>query len=123
MEVGHRQELGLALSEPFSCCRALALRTVPVAAAVVGNGRIGTVLAARAEARQGCRATALDCRHHLELAEAHMAGIGLTPCRAVVAEYIRDLQSWTRHARRALAGWPHLLELQGDMLQWAPHLL
>ena len=52
-----------------------------------------------------------------------MAGVGLTPRRSVVAEDIRDLQSRARHARRALAGWPHLLELQGDMLQWAHHLL
>jgi hypothetical protein len=52
-----------------------------------------------------------------------MAGIGLTPCRSVAAEDIRDLQSRTRHARRALAGWSNLLELQGDMLQWAHHSL
>src|SRR5215813_704715 len=96
-----------------------------VAAGVVGDLRIGAllVLAARDMTAERCRAAVLDRRHHLELAEAHMAGIGLTPCRAVVAEDIRDLQSWTRHARRTLAGWPHLLELQGDMLQWAPHLL
>ena len=28
VEVGHRQQLGRALCQPFSCCRALALRTV-----------------------------------------------------------------------------------------------
>src|SRR4249919_751199 len=43
------------------------------------------------------RAAALDRRHHLELAEADMAGIGPTPCRAVAAEDVRDLQRWTRH--------------------------
>ena len=36
MEVGHRQQLGLALGEPVPGRRALALRAVPVAA---GNGR------------------------------------------------------------------------------------
>ena len=33
-----------------------------------------------------------------------MAGIGLAPCRAVVAEDIRDLQRRTRHVSRASGG-------------------
>ena len=33
-----------------------------------------------------------------------MAGIGLAPCRSMVAEDIRNLQPWTRHARRASGG-------------------
>jgi hypothetical protein len=33
-----------------------------------------------------------------------MAGIGFAPCRSIAAEDIRDLQSWTRHASRALGG-------------------
>src|SRR6266851_9924427 len=68
------------------------------------------------------RAAALDGRHHLQLAEAHMAGIGLTPCRSMDAEDIRELQRRARHARRALAGRPGLLELAGDMLQRAHDL-
>jgi hypothetical protein len=47
------------------------------------------VLAARDMAAEGRRAAALDRRHHLELAEAHMAGIGLTPCQSMAAENIR----------------------------------
>ena len=43
------------------------------------------------------RAAVLDRRHHLQLAEAHMAGIGFAPRRPVVAEDIRDLQRWTGH--------------------------
>jgi hypothetical protein len=38
-------------------------------------------------------AAALDRRHHLELAEADMAGIGTAPCRAMVAEDIYRLWS------------------------------
>ena len=34
-----------------------------------------------------------------------MAGIGLTPCRSMIAEDIRDLQRRARHPRRALGGW------------------
>ena len=46
----------------------------------------------------------LDCRHHLELLKADMAGIGLTPSGPVVAENVRDLQHWARHARCTLGG-------------------
>ena len=77
VEVGHRQELGLTVSKPLLGGGALALRTVPVATAVVRNSREGTVLAACDMAAEGCRAAALDRRHHLQLPEAHMAGIGL----------------------------------------------
>src|ERR1019366_8292434 len=50
------------------------------------------------------RAAALDRRHHLQLAEAHMASIGFTPSGPVVAEDVRDLQNWTDHQRRASSG-------------------
>jgi hypothetical protein len=56
------------------------------------------VLAARDMAAERCRAAVLDRRHHLELLEADMAGIGLAPCRSMVAENIRDLQYRARHA-------------------------
>ena len=46
------------------------------------------------------RATALDRIHHLQLREAHMPAVGLTPSRAVIAEDVRDLQSWSSHGRR-----------------------
>ena len=48
-----------------------------------------------------------------------MAGMGLTPCRTMAAEDIRDLQSRARHKRRASVGWLDLLELERDMLQRA----
>ena len=51
-----------------------------------------------------------------------MAGIGSAPCRSMAAEDIRDLQSWARHARRALGGRLRLLELERDMLQRAHDL-
>ena len=104
MIVRHRQQLGLALGQPFLCRRALALRAVPVAAGVVGDLAVRALLAARDMTAERRRAAALDRRHHLQLAEAHMAGVGSAPCRAVAAEDIRDLQSRTRHARRASGG-------------------
>jgi len=73
---------------------------------VVGNLRVTAllVLAACDMAAELCRAAVLDRRHHLELLEADMAGIGLTPCRSMVAEDIRDLQRRAGHCRGRYAG-------------------
>ena len=83
---------------------------------------IGAVLAAHDMPAEGCGVAALDCRHHLQLVEADMAGVGLTPCRSMAAENIRDLQNRARHARRALGGWRGAFELRRDMLQRAHDL-
>src|SRR6516162_4475926 len=75
---------------------------MPVAARVVRDLGMAArcVLAACDMAAERCRATALDRTHHLQLLEAHMPAIGLTPRRAVIAEDVRDLQSWSSHGRR-----------------------
>src|SRR5450755_3411283 len=64
-------------------------------ARVVRDLAVRALLAARDMATESRRSAVLDRRHHFELAEAHMAGIGPAPCRAVAAE--DDLQRWTRH--------------------------
>ena len=58
------------------------------------------VLAARDMTAERRGATALDCTHHPQLLEAHMAAVGLPPSKAMVAEDVRDLQSWSNHGRR-----------------------
>src|ERR1700751_6232088 len=75
---------------------------MPVAAGVVCDLRMapGLVLAACDVAAERRRATALDRTHHLQLPEAHMPPIGVTPSRAVIAEDVRDLQNWPSHGRR-----------------------
>jgi hypothetical protein len=45
-------------------------------------------------------ATALDRTHHLQLLKAHMGAVGLAPSWAVIAEDVRDFQSWSSHGRR-----------------------
>ena len=85
-----------------------------IAARVIGDLRIAAVLvlAARNMAAERCRAAVLDRRHHLELAEADMAGIGLAPCRSMAAEDIRDLQRWTgQDVGRYAGGWSFRLFL------------
>jgi hypothetical protein len=68
--------LGLAFGEPLFGRCTLAFWSVPIAAGVVGDSRIGAVLTARDMAAERRGAAALDRRHHLELAGADMAGIG-----------------------------------------------
>ena len=110
--VRHRQQFGLALGQPFLRRRALALRAMPVAARVVGDLGVRAVLAARDMSAERRRAAALDRRHHLQLVEAHMAGLGFTPSRTMAAEDIRDLQSRARHVRRASGGRLDPVELE-----------
>jgi hypothetical protein len=53
---------------------------------------------------EGRRAAALDGAHHLELVQADVTAVGMTPRGPVVAEDIRDLQSWTGHFGRYAGG-------------------
>src|ERR1700747_2461641 len=75
---------------------------MPVAAGVVRDLGMATsrVLAACDMAAERRRATALDRTHDLQLLEAHMGAVGLSPRRAVIAEDVRDLQSKSNHGRR-----------------------
>ena len=104
VEVGHGQEIGLALRQPVPCGGALTLRAVAVAAGVVGDLGVGAVLAARRHGRRAPRCgSSRSAAHHLELAEAHMAGVGVAPRGPVATEDVRDLQTaGGRMSRRAL---------------------
>src|SRR5712664_4040862 len=75
---------------------------MPVATGVVRDLGIAAsrVLAACDMPAERRRTTALDRTHHLQLIEAHMPAVGLTPSRTMVAENVRDLQSWSSHGRR-----------------------
>ena len=104
VEVADRQQIGLARGEPVPRRRALALGAMAVAAGVVGDPAVAAILAALDVAAEGGRAAALDRRHHLELAEAQMPGIGLAPGGPVAMEDVRDLQPRAAHRRRATPG-------------------
>ena len=102
VEVGNREQFGLARRHPLACCRALTLRTMAITTAVVSDDRVRAIFAASHMAAERRRATALDGRHHLHLVEADVTDIGTTPRRSVVAEDIRDLQHRARHDRGPL---------------------
>ncbi len=101
--IGNRQEFGLAVFEPFPRRGRLALRAVAIAAGIVGDPFVRTVLAALdVSAERGC-ATGLDRRHDLQLVEAHVTGVGHSPRRPVGAKDVGDLQVVTRWPRHAAA--------------------
>src|SRR5262249_41227568 len=75
---------------------------MPVAAGIVGDPGVAAllVLTAHDMAAEGGRTAVLDRRHHLQLAEADMAGIGGRRCRAMPAENIREFQCRAGHGGR-----------------------
>ena len=99
MKIRHGKQLGLPFRQPLACGGALTLRAMPIATTAVSNEGVSArrVLAARDIAAEGRRAAALDGAHHLQLAEADAAAVGLTPSGTVVAEDLRDLQSRSAH--------------------------
>jgi len=94
MEIGHGEELALAVGQPLLGSGGLALRTVPVAAGIVRDAQVGALLAAFDMPAQRRRSAALDRRHELELAEAHMAGMRRAPSRPAAAEDVGHLDRW-----------------------------
>src|SRR5205085_11463397 len=117
--------LGLALGKPLACCLSLTLRAMTIAAGVVGNLGVAAllVLATLDLSAERRRAAALDGRHHLQLVEADVPGVGRPPRRPVVAEDIRDLQRWTGHSRRRLGRRLHFLAVPrsfpGSFVVWS----
>jgi len=94
MEIRHGQEIGLAVGQPFLGSSGLALWAMPIAAGVVRDAQVRAVLTAFDMPAQRRRSATLDRRHDLELAEAHMAGMGRAPSRSAMAEDVRHLDCW-----------------------------
>jgi len=64
-------------------------------------------------------AAVLDRTHDFELAEAHMAGVGLTPRRSEVAEDICDFESGTDHEYRLFRRIRPFVGQQCEPIEWA----
>jgi len=84
----------LAVGQPFLGSSGLALWAMPIAAGVVRDAQVRAVLTALDVPAQRRCSAALDRRHDLELAEAHMAGMRGTPSRPAAAEDLRHLDRW-----------------------------
>jgi len=63
VEIRHRQQLGLAIGEPLRAGQTLALRTVPVAAGIVGDAGLAAILTPLNMAAERSRPTRLDGRY------------------------------------------------------------
>ncbi len=109
MIIGDRQEFGLALGQPLSGGCPLTLRAVAVATGVVGDARVGAILAALDVSAERRGPAALDRRHDFQLSEADVASVGFAPRRPMGSKDVGDLQARPRHAaavRRAAIGSP-----------------
>ena len=77
-------------NRPSNLCR-LTITEFAHKAGVVGDAQVRAGLTAFDMTAQRRRSAAFDRRHDLELAEAHMAGMGRTPSRPAMAEDVRHL--------------------------------
>src|SRR5215467_13598847 len=75
-----------------------------VATRIICDPAVTAVLAALDMAAEDGRAAVLDSRHHLELAEADVSGIGPAPGGALAMEDVCDLQFLAAHGRRLFPG-------------------
>jgi len=92
MEVTDRQQIGLARRQPVTRRRALALGTVPVTARVVGHPPVPAVFAGLDMTAHGSGAAVLDRRHHLELDEVQVPGMGDPIAGSGSTEDVGDLE-------------------------------
>ena len=92
VEVRHRQQIGLTVSEPSFARRVLALGTTPVAAGVIGDAGIRAVRTDLNMAAEHCCPAELDRRHDAALHAADMAVMGNTIGMTMATEDIRHLQ-------------------------------
>ena len=98
--VVHRQQIGLTRLEPALCRTGLALRTMPVAARVVGDLVLSAAFAAQHMAPQRRAAALFNGRHDLELAQAQVTVLRVAPSGTVGAEDVGNLQGRVRHGRQ-----------------------
>jgi hypothetical protein len=109
VEVGNRQQLALAIGEPLGAGETLALRTVPVAAGIVGNGGLTAILAAFDMAAERRCPAHLARRHDAALSESQAAGLVVAIDGTIAAEDIRHLERRS-HTRRSARRHHHQAE-------------
>jgi hypothetical protein len=64
MEIGDREELGIAIVDPSQSSEALAFWAMPIPATIVGNADGTAVPTLFGMATENCGATRLNCAHH-----------------------------------------------------------
>jgi hypothetical protein len=72
-----------------------------IAARVVSDAAVAAILATFDMPAERGRAALLDCRHDLELTQAHVPGIGAAPVGSMAVKDVCDLQPRAAHGRPA----------------------
>ena len=93
------EHFGAPLLEPSRFGQALALRTVPVSARIVGDDLVRAVVALLDMAAQYRRAAVLDCPHGFELLGRHRGAMSCAVPFAVLTKDIGHLQLRLGHVR------------------------
>jgi hypothetical protein len=97
VEIGDRQQFGLACLHPSLRRRPLALRAMAIAAGVVSDARMGAIVTPLDVTAERFGATNLYRRHDATLGQAQMSLVGGAPAGALAAEHVRHLQMRPRH--------------------------
>jgi len=119
VEIADRQQIGLAGRKPILRRRTLTLWAMAVATRVVGDAAVAAILAPLDMAAEHGRAALLDRRHHLELSEAHMPGIGSAPVGSMAMKDVCDLQPRAAHGRRLSLRSRPPLDQWCEPVEWA----
>jgi hypothetical protein len=85
------EQLGLPRLEPICGRSAKALAAMAVAAAVVKNAKVRTILTALDVTAEYRGATYFYRGHHTALGQVDVIGIGGAPCLAMAPKNVRDL--------------------------------
>ena len=101
VEIADRQQIGLAGRKPIHRRRTVTLWAMTVATRVVGDATVAAILATLDMPAKRGRAALFDRRHHLELTQAHMSGIGSAPVGSMTMKDVCDLQPRAAHGRPA----------------------
>ena len=110
VDVAHRQELRLPRGDPRVPCRGQTLGTMPIPAAVVGEGRLRTLLTAIAMPAERRGAALRDRAEHTPMLPGDPRAVGVQDALAMSAHDVGQLEGWPRHrlcwrrVRRAVSG-------------------
>ena len=90
VEIGDRQQFALSILQPLCSRRALTLRTMPIAARVVGDARRAAIVASLDMTAERRRSARRDRAHDAPLGPPHMPGVIAKIGLAMATQDIRD---------------------------------
>ena len=107
VEIGNRQQVGLSRGKPRGSGSPLTLRTMPIAAGIVGDARHAAVVAGLDVAAERLGSARNDRAHHAPLDPAEMTGMDTTIGVAMPAQDIGNLDGGSVRADVGAGHNPH----------------